>query len=148
VCGIVCILLVVLWWRSYYQFDQLIFPAVGNRLISLGSLKGTFDIGTLVVPSEAPEFAYLSLGASSVAIQDEGRTWTELNEFRGRSWIFQYAQPPNQESWVRMPSWFPILLLATTAILPWIRWRFSLRTLLIATTLIAILLGLIVYAAS
>jgi hypothetical protein len=31
------------------------------------------------------------------------------------------------------------------ATLPWFRWRFSLRTLLIVTTLIAVGLGLIVY---
>ena len=38
---------------------------------------------------------------------------------------------------------------ATLAAVPWIhaRWRFSLRTLLIATTLVAVVLGLVVYAA-
>ena len=29
---------------------------------------------------------------------------------------------------------------------PWLRWRFSLRTLLIATTLVAVVLGLIVWS--
>ena len=37
--------------------------------------------------------------------------------------------------------------LAALAALFWFRWRFSLRTMLIATTLIAALLGLIVYLA-
>ena len=39
--------------------------------------------------------------------------------------------------------------IAALAAAPWIRWsrRFSLRTLLIATTLVAVVLGLIVYAA-
>jgi hypothetical protein len=38
--------------------------------------------------------------------------------------------------------------LAVAAIAPWIRWskRFSLRTALITTTLIALALGLVVYA--
>jgi hypothetical protein len=46
-----------------------------------------------------------------------------------------------------LPYWFPFLLGATLAAAPWIKWRFSLRTLLIATTLVAFLLGLICYAA-
>jgi hypothetical protein len=42
----------------------------------------------------------------------------------------------------------PILLpflcsMAATAVAPWLPWRFSLRTLLIATTLVAVVLGII-----
>ena len=50
---------------------------------------------------------------------------------------------------IDIPQWFPVLLFATLATAPWIRWskRFSLRTLLIATTLVAVVLGLVVYAA-
>ena len=36
------------------------------------------------------------------------------------------------------------MLSATLAVAPWLRWRFTLRTLLIATTLVAVVLGLIV----
>ena len=51
---------------------------------------------------------------------------------------------------VGMPHWFPLLILIAFATMPWVRyvgWRFSLRTLLIATTIIAVVLGLIVWAA-
>ncbi len=40
----------------------------------------------------------------------------------------------------------PIAIAAALAALPWLRWRFSLRTLLIATTLVAVVLGLIMWA--
>jgi hypothetical protein len=45
------------------------------------------------------------------------------------------------------PHWFPVLLSAAFAAAPWFRrtWKFSLRTLLIATTLVAVVLGLIVW---
>jgi hypothetical protein len=43
------------------------------------------------------------------------------------------------------PYWFPVLISGVLAAVPWIRWRFSLRTLLIATTIIAVVLGLIVW---
>jgi hypothetical protein len=51
---------------------------------------------------------------------------------------------------IQFPHWFAVTLLTTIALLPWSlshRWRFTLRTLLIATTLVAIVLGLIVWAA-
>jgi hypothetical protein len=41
--------------------------------------------------------------------------------------------------------WFPILLGVAIASAPWVR-RFSLRTLLIATTLVAVVLGIVVMA--
>lgn len=43
--------------------------------------------------------------------------------------------------------WFPVMIFATAAALPWLPWRFSLRTLLIATTLLALVVGLVVWAA-
>jgi hypothetical protein len=48
---------------------------------------------------------------------------------------------------VVLPHWFALALIATGAAVPWMQWskRFSLRTLLIATTLVAVMLGLIVW---
>ena len=50
---------------------------------------------------------------------------------------------------VLLPHWFDITVSSDflIAAAPWLRWRFSLRTLLIATTLVAVVLGLIVWAA-
>jgi predicted secreted protein len=48
---------------------------------------------------------------------------------------------------IEIPAWFLILGMVLLAPLPWIHWRFSLRTLLIATTLFALVLGLAVWAA-
>src|SRR5262245_38512210 len=45
-----------------------------------------------------------------------------------------------------VPYWFLALLAALLTAVPWTRRRFSLRTLLIATTLVAIALGAIVFA--
>src|SRR5215213_3399771 len=42
--------------------------------------------------------------------------------------------------------WFLISAAICVGIAPWLRWRFSLRTLLIATTLVAVVLGLIVWS--
>jgi hypothetical protein len=47
---------------------------------------------------------------------------------------------------VMMPYWFVVAVSSVFSVLPWIR-RFSLGTLLIVTTLFAMMLGLAVYAA-
>jgi hypothetical protein len=46
-----------------------------------------------------------------------------------------------------LDSWFVVILVAAAGVLPSLHWskRFTLRTLLIATTLVAVVLGLIVY---
>jgi hypothetical protein len=44
--------------------------------------------------------------------------------------------------------WLPVVVAAALAAVPWICYRFSLRTLLIATTLVAVMLGIAVYVAS
>jgi len=62
----------------------------------------------------------------------------------GASWKF-ITSP---STWIIFfPYWFPTLLAAVAAVAtaPWLRWQFSLRTLLIATTLVAVVLGVIVW---
>jgi hypothetical protein len=58
---------------------------------------------------------------------------------------FHWIRPPFGIG-ILLPCWSSVLLTATLATFPWLRWRFSLRTLLIATTLVAVLLGATVYA--
>ena len=66
----------------------------------------------------------------------------------GLDWQIKAPYPPTYR--VNSPHWFLVMDAALLALLPWVRhlrWRFSLRTLLIATTLVAVVLGLIVYFA-
>ena len=60
--------------------------------------------------------------------------------------VFGMVRIPPDEGYILVPYWFPVML---TASLPspgytWMQSKFSLRTLLIATTLIAVVLGLVV----
>ena len=57
------------------------------------------------------------------------------------------------EPWTELmvPDWLPVLTFVTLAVTPWahkLRWRFSLRALLIAVTLLSVLLGLVVWSMS
>jgi hypothetical protein len=47
---------------------------------------------------------------------------------------------------ISVPYFCCVIFFATFSSVPWLHRRFSLRTLLIATTLVAIALGVIVYA--
>jgi hypothetical protein len=62
-------------------------------------------------------------------------------------WGFAFFISPKITAYA-IPHWFFVLLFTTLAAALWIHkldWRFSLRTLLIATTLVAVVLGTIVW---
>jgi hypothetical protein len=94
------------------------------------------------------------------------RTWSAVPDMEGQ-WLWttplqfehfndvtpKYSFPGVRYFEVPIPNvfisnWIPTLVLATVATIPWAPWwskRFSIRTLLIATTLVAVVLGLIVW---
>jgi len=58
---------------------------------------------------------------------------------------FNWERRTKYQTTAIIPLWSLVLITAAASTLPWMRRRFSLRTLLIATTLIAITLGLTIY---
>jgi hypothetical protein len=113
-CCIACVLLIVLWVRSYVAVDAW----------SYHTKNGVFN----VVPFDG-QMAFF-LPGTHISVDTIERTGLGTNYF------------------CKLPSWFPLLLTIAFAAAPWLPWksRFSLRTLLIATSLFALLLGLVVYA--
>jgi hypothetical protein len=136
-----CVLLMVLWVRSYWYCDTIEgsgpspamfdFATVNGNAVFLGvpDFQSVFSVSTWSVVSE-----------SIVGVQVEFPA----------IWLPRYTCLPNMMSELQVPCWMVVLLIGGLCIAPWIRrsTRFSLRTLLIATTLVAMVLGLIVYAAS
>jgi hypothetical protein len=62
--------------------------------------------------------------------------------------IFGFYYEITTSSWtVEFPYWMAVLGTGSAAAAPWFRYRFTLRTLLIATTLVALVLGLLVWTA-
>jgi hypothetical protein len=150
VCGVLCLLLLVLWVRSYWRVDKLerssatntnngwrvclfngrLYVRVGMGGGSNNELQWTLSRP----PEEAPTYYY--------------------NDVLGFS-----IRPPKYYS---IPIWFAALTVGGLAVAPWpkqaalgiihairnVPRRFSLRTLLIATTIVAVGLGLAVWAAS
>ena len=122
VCGIVCLLLIVLWVRSYHLLDYWNY---GERTVSIHSWSGWLSVDIAEVPNE------LLLDIHSVYVAEFGFA-------RQPYYVFLAAQ-----------HWFLVMLTAVLAAVPWLskfKWRFSFRTLLIGMTLVAMLLGAVTWA--
>ena len=135
--GVVAVLLCVLWVRSYWWNE-------GCRIArgSIGSAFGYFAIG--VNDTFIPPPFY-----SEPIIEDDIKQIERIIQ-ENTTLGFGYVDGPLGSS-ICLPGWIAILLFSAIAAVPWLRYfprRFSLRTLLIATTVIAVLLGVFVWASS
>ncbi len=137
--GIVAVLLVVLWVRSYYSRDCALYK-FGRPEVRFDTYIGVMRLRHNVFDDDAGEdgLTYYSLDPEvfSDIIHSE---ITSVYFPRVVEFAFDY-------SYFLVPYWFAVSTLAAIAGAPWLRWRFRLRTLLIATTLVAIGLGLVVWA--
>jgi hypothetical protein len=146
-CIIACVLLIALWVRSYWWDDSVDGHFTEFQLFHVNSIQGqvaflTFPKSTQVLVSQTDYRGTLKHAPMGLAAGDF-RTHSPY-EFAGLG--FSRVEP-NGGIAVLVPQWFLISLAAILAATPWghWRWRFSLRTLLIATTLIAVVLGMVIY---
>jgi hypothetical protein len=135
-CGIACVLLIVLWVRSYFYVEQVLCTIDGHFLFVV-SLPGVFGVNILPEEFVEPWIVY-RLPAKEWLTSGHAAF---LGRLCGGFYIGNIDGPI-----VMAPYWLWCLIPATLAVAPWIHRfkRFSLRTLLIATTLVAVVLGLIV----
>jgi hypothetical protein len=143
--GVVCVLLIALWVLSYHLAFPFAVPFRGNDWLAITSREGTIAVG--VGPRSALYWERTRIGeqppSQFVFTPTGGSRDVEWEaEFFG----FGVTLYPT-DSHIFMPIWFVVLSTAALAPIPWLHWsnRFSLRTLLIATTLLAVALGVIVY---
>ena len=107
-CGFACVLLIVLWVRSYSSYDYVQILKYG-RGIAGTSWGGVFT-------------AYASSNDNDYV---RGRPWTVTYLNR------DFAPWPWDQPWrfgsgsATIPHWFPVLISVTLAGAPWLRYRFS-----------------------
>jgi hypothetical protein len=124
-CLTACLLLVALWVRSYWVFSQAQWVS-GSRSIRFRSYQGEFGAAIHYPNAAKPVFE-----------TTYGRWWgvgtwhTFEKGWQGSTYFI-----------------WPVLLSLFCAAAPWFPWskRFGIRTLLIAMTLAAAVLGAIAYA--
>jgi hypothetical protein len=140
--GIACVMLVGLWMRSYLVIDGLSFPLTSRLCLNLGSMPGCAGAGIAPKSGLLPNQPLPSWNSGST------EEWLNIPiEAKhcqpSRVWGIFFA---DSEGFL-IPYWFVTIFAGLFALVPWLRWskRFSLRTLLIATTLVAVGLGLIVW---
>jgi hypothetical protein len=144
--GLACVLLVVLWLRSYWWRDMVFArnPDVGSTYAA--SLQGKLRVSLFREHRNSPtDFA--TWGANTAAAE----RMSDLLERspmpqRVRALGFELVNYWNPFAFA-IPFWFLVPVFACGAMLPWLRWQFNLRALLTATTVVAVVLGVMVYAA-
>jgi len=148
VCGIICLLLIVLWVRSYWWADAFSFPITSKHLLGVGSAQG----GMTAIKSEYVPGYYKSswqIDHDSTADASIAKVYRPHNRpgFRGVLDLGIIDSAPFFV--ICVPYWFLLGAAIAVGAAPWIRWtkRVSLRTLLIAMTLVAALLGAVAWGA-
>jgi hypothetical protein len=142
--GAVCLSLLTLWMRSYWRTD---FIRVRWGLFEYDYLAASGEIGMTVSDARYWPSRASILASSSPTMYswepDRAHPYINLLGFRLRHYIL----PGGSDDTFEVPFWLAALTTGIAGILPWLSWstRFSLRTLLIATTLVAVGLGLIAW---
>jgi hypothetical protein len=134
-----CMLLVALWVRSYWLSEGLHVQLAESRPIDFFSMCGSVEVSGGYDLSSDHTFKPGTWRYYS------GKTTPEDSSDLSRENLIKFSSRLDWDNYfIRAPHWALMLLCIPVAIIPWLRWRFSLRTLLIATTLVAVGLGLIV----
>lgn len=130
VLGVLGVMLIVLWVRSYRTQDVLHIQR--PRKCYIHSTCGVFT--STFFPS-FHDNAELEWSSRDPNVPEH-------------TWWFRYC-PSGIYSWyvITIPHWFVILISTIAAAIPWLSRRFSLRTLLITITLVALALSLTTWAA-
>jgi hypothetical protein len=135
--GVVAVLLCLLWMRSYWLSDSGIWiapkiPGTNPPDTRITSFNGDveFDNATWYTGNQRSEWR---LHESP----ERAPTLRPTTKYFGFAW---------GTGTLAIPYWFPVILAAAFCAIAQVPWskNFSLRTLLIATTLVAVVLGLIV----
>jgi hypothetical protein len=135
--GIAALLLIALWVTSYSRGFAYDGPLGQKHCLVLYSKYGQFAIWIPINGGPGP--------VKPLFIMAPDDTY-KITSMMGQALEPQTFGIPDADT-VVCAYWIPTLLASVIGVAPWVRWpnRFSLRTLLIATTLVAVVLGLIVY---
>lgn len=122
----------VLWARSYWRWDVLYVNVLGTQVSQIDLSLGIFDI---VYQPDA-----------NSPLGPPRREWivypiTPAEMYRPNN-LFHFQFSQNQmDGWIaEFPLWFPLILSIAIGAAPWLQLRFSIRTLSIATAMLAVFL--------
>jgi hypothetical protein len=129
--AVVAVVLCVLWVTSYWKWVAFFGELPDTNAFSVQSGGGSVAV-----------YMMRADGSWRLGIYDARKVMAKMQHMPLPA--FQYGIESGVTI-VRAPHWFLLVVAGTAAAIPWLPWRFSLRTMLIATTLVAVVLGLICY---
>jgi hypothetical protein len=141
--GIACVLLCVIWVRSYWRTEYL------ERAVKVSPIYASGDIENIVNLPGRLEFLSWHI-VSNMSVNYTPPSWTYraygdvAKNYKSLTWDSRFAT----QRVVIFPHYIAVLLVGGLGIAPWIRHlplRFSLRTLLIAMSLVAVGLGAVLW---
>jgi hypothetical protein len=140
-CGIACVLLIALWVRSYWWADGITGPLTSARQLLISSSMGTISVrlDDTIHPSrrvlhwQLDHFSIDEFQRTLKAMKTGPIVRTHKLGFLGDDFL--------------IPQWLPVFLTGSLAIVLGVKrqWRFSLRALVFASTLTAIVLWVLVW---
>jgi hypothetical protein len=143
-CGIICLLLIALWVRSYWRIDGA-NGFRGRHFVYFDLHSGRFSLSRVILTGPPPPpwraFNNLLMESDIDADANEAKLSHSALGFRCRI--------VNNGWRISVPLWFPAFVASGLTVAPWmyaVRWRFGLRTLLVGMTLVAVVLGAVVWA--
>jgi hypothetical protein len=129
-------LAVAFWVRSNWYLDEFWVRLPANRGLGLVSANNCASVA--IQRRDGAPATYI-VGYSQLPLE-------HFHAPKARSFAGFSAARDGDLSFVNVPYWFLITVLAALTLAPWIRWQFSLRMLLIAMTLAAVGLSAIIWA--
>jgi hypothetical protein len=142
-CVLACLLLIVLWVRSYWREDGVCLGVTEKRGFFFFSSQGRLVVQ--YISFAGSEDANISRWfVDSYSAGGEDFFWFPREEVDAATYGFRLWTTGG--FFLVVPHWFLLTILAGAGALLQFRqsWRFSLRTLLVMMTLVALAFGLIV----
>jgi hypothetical protein len=140
---VISFVLLILWFRSYTWRDRMVVPLTDARFCRIDSEHGHFEF-----ESYGPNMGEMVFSITALRHSEISAAWKRFTSM-------PQPEPGNHWNWEKwstgrfficVPHWFVLGLCLAMATVPWLPWsnRFSIRTLLIVMTLIAVGLAAIV----
>jgi hypothetical protein len=136
--GLLAVLLIALWVRSYWWYDRIAIYS-STQAFGVASFHGELVYGSNSITNSSTKslpWWYWSCEYITPVTRAPSDSYPKTMGFAWHSGEWSH--------YTFIPHWFPLAMATLFAVVTWIPLRFSLRTLLIATTLVAVVLELIV----
>ena len=146
ICFTLLLAVIVFWVRSYSWDDAVTWTYRGANYLRAVSINGDVYFGRMILPSSPTKRDQSwEMFSSQLGPNLKNDLWSHLKTKSRIEFLGFHVFVSDKLNFVSMPYWFISIFLALLCGLPWYwrRFNFSLRTFLIAFTVLAVLLGLI-----